>query len=416
MRSPTVLALLFCGLPVAAFAQDAPAPVPTTLALPALDNTAAPAGVAPAGAIQIALPFNKAIVRETVPVTLRDFPDGGYVAVSLDGQFITAQALPRRRADPVYVWDTKAGYYSADDPNTLKYYGDGAHAITIAVYDAQSKLVGKDTVQITVANKINMASGQGIKLAYPWSLNTRLTYQRRTTLTGKPADAPQADDGQTIQESLLRYRRTVENVSGGTYLIRDEAVPVDKSVHPKPFVSYVSTRGLPLALPNVSTIRPKYRVVDARGQVLSQVGEQNGGEQLGFSLPVLPPRRVSVGAHWDAPVQMTLDWASPYPASVTATSTLEDFEWQDRYPTAKIRETYVRPGHVPAAPRFASAGAPVAGRQVRAHHLLRLQRRPDRADADDADADLDRAGPAFQRNRSRRRQPLRPAGRAATLG
>ena len=40
---------------------------------------------------------------------------------------------------------------------------------------------------------------------------------------------------------------------------------------------------------------------------------------------------------------MTLDWASPYPTTVTATSTLEDFEWQDRYPTAKIRETYTGP-------------------------------------------------------------------------
>ena len=135
----------------------------------------------------------------------------------------------------------------------------------------------------------------------------------------------------------------MENVSGGTFLIRDEALPVDKSARPKPFVSYVSTHDLPQALQNVSAVRPSYRVVDVQGHVLSHVGEANGGEQLGFSIPVLPPRRVSVGAHWDTPVQMTLDWTSPHPATVTATSTLEDFEWQDRYPTAKIRETYVGP-------------------------------------------------------------------------
>ena len=362
MRNPSVSALLpvsallLCVLGGVAFAQDAPPAVP-----------APDAAVAPAGAIQIALPFNKAIVREIVPIKLRDFPDGGYAEISLDGQFITAQALPRRQTDPVFLWDTKAAKVgvTADDPS--RFYGDGAHAITIAVYDVQSKFVGKDTVQVQVANKINMASGQGIKLSYPWSLNTRLTYQRRTVLTATPADAPQTEEGRKIQESLLRYRRTVENVSGGTFLVRDEALTVDKSAHPKPFASYVSTHDLPQALQNVSAVRPSYRVVDARGRVLSHVGEANGGEQLAFSIPVLPPRRVSVGAHWDTPVQMTLDWTSPYPATVTATSTLEDFEWQDRYPTAKIRETYVGPATFQPRP-----GSPLPLLQTQAVKFERL--------------------------------------------
>ena len=140
---------------------------------------------------------------------------------------------------------------------------------------------------------------------------------------------------------MLRFGRSVENVSGGTSLLRDEVISVDRSARPKEFVSYVATHGQSLAL--TTGIRAKYREVDNRGRILSQMTAENTAESIGFSIPVLPPRRVSVGAHWEAPVQITLDWSSPYPATVQATSTLEDFEWQDRYPTAKIRETYAGP-------------------------------------------------------------------------
>ncbi len=57
-----------------------------------------------------------------------------------------------------------------------------------------------------------------------------------------------------------------------------------------------------------------------------------------------------MGAHWQTPVKLALDWTGAAPATVTASSTLEDFEWQDRYPTAKIRETYNGPVNFPAGP------------------------------------------------------------------
>ncbi len=305
----------------------------------AQDNTAAAA--APAGAIQISQPYNKAVVRESVPVKLRDFPASGYVSISIDGRFITAQALPKSRALPVYVWDTKASYTDPDSPDTPKNYGDGAHAVTIAVYDAQNKLVGQDSVSVQLANKINLPASQGIRLSYPWKTGLSLRYQRRTTLTAAPTDTPAVV--QTLQQSLLRYGRTVENVSGGAALLRDQIISVDKSARPHAFVSYIATHGLPQALG--SDIHAEYRNVDDRGRVLSRLTAQNTADSVGFSIPVLPPRRVSVGAHWETPVEITLDWTSPNPAKVTATSTLEDFEWQDRYPTAKIRETYEGPAN-----------------------------------------------------------------------
>lgn len=346
-----------------ALAQDAPVPD----AAPAAPAAAAPAAVIPAGAIQITQPYNKAVVRESVPVKLRDFPARGYVSISIDGQFITAQALPKSRSLPVYVWDTKASYTDPNSPDTPKTYGDGPHAITIKVYDIQNKLVGQDSVAVQVADKINLPASQGIKMAYPWKSGLTLRYQRRTTLTAASTEAAAATPPQVLQESLLRYERSVENISGGTALIRDNVLGVDKSARPKPFVSYVSTHGAPpQAL--TSGVHAEYREVDARGRVLSKLTSENTPESIGFSIPVLPPRRVSVGAHWESPVQITLDWNSPIPATVTATSTLEDFEWQDRYPTAKIRETYEGPATFFPGPGAALPS--IASREVKFERVI----------------------------------------------
>ena len=327
-------------------------PSATTLALLALTGTLAagailaqtaktvPAALAPAGTIQIASPFNKAIVRESVPVKLREFPQGGYVSISIDGRFVTAQAVPSNPHAAVYLWDTKAGYVAADAPDTITPYKDGLHALTVVVYDKRSDVVGKDTVSVQLANKINLPSSQGITMTYPWKSSRDLRYQRRTALTAAASDAPATASSPPIQESRLRFARTVENATGGQYLIRDEVIPVDHAGRTAPFVSFVATRGSVVPL---SQVRALYRTVDARGRVLSDLPSQNRGDAIGFSIPVLPPRRVSVGAHWESPVKLSLDWTSPTPVTVTATSTLEDFEWQDRYPTAKIRETYAGP-------------------------------------------------------------------------
>ena len=352
-------------------------PSATTIALLAFTGTLAagailaqkakpaPTALAPADPIQIALPFNKAIVRESVPIKVHEFPQGGYVAVSIDGRFVTAQALPANPHSPVYIWDTKAGYAPADSPDTVAHYTDGLHALSIAIYDKRSQMVGKDTVSVQLANKINLPSSQGITMTYPWKTSRDMRYQRRTDLTAASTEALPTTIPPPIQESRLRFSRSVENATGGEYLIRDEIIPVDHAARPKPFVSYVATRGsvFPLA-----QVRALYRTVDARGRVLSDLPSQNRGNAIGFSIPVLPPRRVSVGAHWESPVKLTLDWTSPTPATVTATSTLEGFEWQDRYPTAKIRETYTGPAFF--RPSSGSPLPPLASQDIKFERVI----------------------------------------------
>lgn len=327
MRNPAAVMLSFLTLGgLTAFSSGMP-----LLSAPA----------AAAGPIQIERPFNKAVVRESVPIKLRDFPKHGYVSISIDGKFITAQALPKSQSAPVYVWDSKATYTSTDNPDTPQTYNDGLHAITVAVYDTDNKLVGEDSVSVQLADKINLPASEGIRLEYPWRSGLTMRYQRRTTLSAAPTDSSTAASVQILQQSLLRFERSVENVSGGTSLVRDSVISVDKSARPKPFVSYVATHGQSQAL--ADGIHARYREVDRRGQVLGLLTSQNTESSVGFSIPVLPPRRVSVGAHWQSPVQISLDWSSPTPVTVKADSTLVDFEWQDRYPTAKIRETYSGP-------------------------------------------------------------------------
>ncbi len=333
---------------------------------PALAQDAAPpdaAPVAPAGAITIKTPFNKATVRESVPVKLRDFPKGGYVSISIDDRFIKAQALPSSAAQPVFVWDTKAAYTTAEDPNTPLFYKDGTHALTMAVYSASGTLVGRDSVSVQVMNKINLPSAQGIKLEYPWKTGLTLLYQRRTTLDAASPDTP--TQPQAVQEAVLRFRRTVENATGGNYLVRDEIVTTGKGAGGKPFTATVTNRGFPSAL---TTQRARYRELDVRGRTLSDLQSQNGVGSLGFSVPVLPPRRVSLGARWQTPVKLALDWTGAAPATVTATSTLEDFEWQDRYPTAKIRETYTGPVNFPPGPGLALP--PMASADVKFERVI----------------------------------------------
>ena len=364
MRISAAVMLSFFALGGAAmFSTKAAAQAAAAQAAPPVET---PAAAAATGGVQIVQPYNKAVVRESVPVKLREFPKQGYVSVSIDGKFITAQPLPKSAVQPVYVWDTKAAYTDPDSPDTPKTYSDGPHALTIIVYDGQNKLVGQDSVSVQVADKINLPASEGIKMAYPWKTGLTLRYQRRTTLTAASTEAGMAASTQVLQESLLRFERSVENSGGETSLIRDDIIPVDKSARPKAFVSYVATHGLPQAL--TSGIHAEYREVNGRGQVISKLASENTPQSIGFSIPVLPPRRVSVGAHWESPVQITLDWTSPYPATVTATSTLEDFEWQDRYPTAKIRETYEGPANFYPGP--GSALPSISSREIKFERII----------------------------------------------
>ncbi len=302
-----------------------------------------PAMRAQAQTLHVLRPISNAIVRETVPVRIApgDLPSEGYVGVSIDGQFRTARVLPANKHDAVYDWDTKASYATADDPNGKKFVADGPHTLNIKLYDTSGKSLGERTITVKVANKINVPT-QGIKLAYRWRPDLQQRYTRRTE-ADTVADGA-AGTNQTLQSSIIRFTRTVEDTTGGNYLIRDRILPG----------GVLLNHNQPQSLDTLYNIKSKYRTVDTRGNILGSMAPLSMGDHFGFSIPVLSARRVSVGDTWQSPVEVALDWASTKPIKIDAESRLEGFEWQSGYPAAKIRETYTGP--MTFVPMNATAG------------------------------------------------------------
>ena len=144
---------------------------------------------ASAQSIEVLRPVANAIVRETVPIKVspRDVPPDGYVSISVDDDVIVAKILPQP-GQPVFLWDTKEAYVSADDPTTKKFVADGTHNVTVTIYSSGNHLVGSATLPVRVANKISV-SPQGAMLRYKWQLDEDLTYHRKVTVTQVASDA-----------------------------------------------------------------------------------------------------------------------------------------------------------------------------------------------------------------------------------
>lgn len=283
-----------------------------------------------ADGITITAPVNGAIVRESVKFFINpsDNPGEGYVSIDIDGTFNSAHILSSDIKDPVFIWNTKDASATPGQPDVKQYVPDGQHSVVISIYGTGNKLVGTDTVTVNVANKINVPASQGVMLAYKWREDEVLKYARDTKLR-------EITNGvsSTLQSSSIKFMRVVEDLSGGAALIRDKVLPT----------GLIVDNGRSDYVDNLYKLKSNYRDVSRHGSVIDTLPPLTPGDHFGFSIPVLPDRRVSVGDSWEAPVEVALQWASDKPASILAEARLEDFEWQDRYPTARIRETYSGP-------------------------------------------------------------------------
>lgn len=296
----------------------------------------------PTPTLNVLRPVAHAVVRETVPIKVApaDVPDGGYVGITIDNVFQTARVLSPTKTGVLYEWDTKAAYTTPDDPATPKYVADGEHTIKVDLYDSNGNLKGEATIPLRVANKI-IPPAQGIKLVYHWKTDLQLKYIRHSELDSVPTSTAYGTAVTPIQGSLIHFSRSVEDSNGGHYLVRDTVLPK----------SYLIDRGQSQVLAAVYNIKSVYRTVTSQGAVVSTMAPLSVGEHLGFSIPVFANRKVSVGDSWQAPVKVALDWAGKQTAQLKAESRLEDFEWQNGYPCAKVRETYTGPATFKLAPK-----------------------------------------------------------------
>ena len=288
--------------------------------------------------LRVLRPAHNAIVREEVAfrVAPNDVPSGGYVSVSLDGNFKIAQVLPPKSGAPVYVWDTKA-----TDANGQSVVKDGNHTVTLILYTSNSKEVGRDTIPLRVANQISPPA-QGLKLTYHWSTQRRLIYQRTSEMVVPGSQAVTADtsgSGVTVAPPPDEYLQ-----SSDLAFVRSAAPTASKSlVRDLIRTGIVSDHGQTQSILKTYNIRPRQRTVNARGVVLAGESNSDFMDHIGFPIPELPVRRVGKGDSWLSPAIVALNWDGSSMANVTTECRLEGFEWQNNYPTAKIRETYNGP-------------------------------------------------------------------------
>jgi hypothetical protein len=298
------------------------------------------AGSVQAQTLHLIRPVRGAIVRETVPfrVAPGDFPAGGYVAVTVDGSFKGAHVLSSSSSAPVYLWDTKAG-----GDNSVK---DGVHTVNIEIFNSQSSLVGSASVRLRVANQISPPSPD-LKLTYHWPSQPQLTYHHVADLTVAGAQDANLPGGPTpdqkLQSASITFQRTTEDPTAAQSLVRDIVTG-----------GTLTDRGQPQLVKDAYNIASLRRTVNARGDVLGVDSSDDYEDHLGFPVPALPARRVGKGDRWQAPVTIPLTWDGSSVAHVTAECSLQGFEWQNNYPTAKILEQYTGPAHFVARPPTAS--------------------------------------------------------------
>ena len=302
-----------------------------------------------ADGIHVLNPVDGAVVREIVPIRVAksDLPANGYVSVSIDGQLRSARVLPDS-GDTVYLWDTKAPVITSntDASAVPTYVADGAHVINVNIYqnvpDKPGILVGSQTINVELANKITTIPPNGVTMRYKFALYNKYHYSRNSLL-----NETVGNEDPSVTHAKFLFDRTVEDVSGGDAFLRDQVLP-------KGFIQH---DGATQTITAAYNLKSKFRTYTTEGRQVDEFKPLTPGTHLGFSIPALPERRVSIGDSWQAPVSVSMKWTGNDPATFTAEARLEDFEWQDRYPCARIRETYTGPMTFTVSKDTSSLGA-----------------------------------------------------------
>ncbi|MHB1190664.1 MAG: hypothetical protein ACYC08_07485, partial [Armatimonadota bacterium] len=110
--------------------------------------------------MQIERPMDGSTVRETVSVLVPvwSVPSGGFVAYTIDGEFICAQSTKTKNGENfVYYWNTKGGYR------------DGQHRILVEACDSNGDKTGeRREINVFLKNTISASDipYEGLKLRY----------------------------------------------------------------------------------------------------------------------------------------------------------------------------------------------------------------------------------------------------------
>jgi hypothetical protein len=292
--------------------------------------------------ITLLSPLDGATVREVVPIRVSpaDMPAGGdgYFTVSIDKVFRTAKIIDPGKS-LLYTWDSQAAYQDQSNPGVDKFTDDGSHEIEVAIYTHTGSLLASGASTVTLANKVTNLP-DGVSLTYAWSEDETLRYKQHSEINMLSADG--SVPAVTTQSADIRFDRSVEDSSGGGYLVRDLVIGDDSTLLNNGVSTPVDSMFLP---------KSRYRTVNHFGGLMQEEAPFSTGDHFGFPIPQLPNRRITASDSWPTRIEVSVPWATTKPTVVHGTGRLDSFEWQDGYPTAKIIETYNGPAKFYADPR-----------------------------------------------------------------
>lgn len=286
-------------------------------------------------------PADGAIVREKVRIEVptASIPQGGFVAIYIDGRFQTSLAPRQDDKEPRlrYIWDTKVPML---DPSTQKSepIQDGEHTITVVLHDPEGRAIDQAEVRVQVANQegINLPA-MGTRLQYRFRLGENVNYKQRDEVILLAGQTGAEITGGVTGEQVAYAADTFFNlfaydIRGNTFIIRQRANRQQVLAYNQP----IYTLGEEM-------FRAVLQFVTPLGNVIYQNVDTSNDPYVFrvMVLPILPELRVKPGDTWTSWAHILLpDMPVERARKVLAQNKLEGVEWEGGYPTVKVRQTY----------------------------------------------------------------------------
>ncbi len=130
------------------------------------------------------------------------------------------------------------------------------------------------------------------------------------------------------------YERTVEDrVGAAAYFLRDKVN--DGTI--------TAGNGASARLQDVYSFKSRYRTVGTSGAVYDPgvANAAHPGAYVALPMIDLGGQRRRIGSTWKTAAPVFLEWATlDTPPMAVVTNTLESLEWQDKYQTARVKQTF----------------------------------------------------------------------------
>jgi hypothetical protein len=303
-------------------------------------------------------PPDGSTVREKVriQVPLASIPEGGYVSFRINGVYRVALAPSdeqRQNAKPgemfEWVWDTKAPFKPLSSPKEIL-TEDGTYEITAALYAPKGGSAGGSVLKQTSSVKVNLANKipgdpGPLRLRYRFPDGSTKNYSRTgdTSIVAGLTQGMNATGDRELVSQRSKLLMAVEDVyKNGNAIVRNKLTNL-----------IVRQGGHETEYPVEMLPKSLYQEVDAIGAVQYQNNTVSFDEfsQMGIpvtatlDLPLLPANPVRINDKWQTP-GVVLDIPGTAPKDqpkVTVNNTFEAVEYEGRYPTARIRQTYEGP-------------------------------------------------------------------------